>query len=502
MLPIVQRELRVVSRNRSLYRGRYRIALLAALFAMAILVFGRPGRSGGGTLFMGLTTMVLFFVLLEGVRKTSDSISEEKREGTLGFLFLTDLKGHDVILGKLAASSLRSFQGLLAFLPVLSITLLLGGITLGEFWRTSVVLVNSLFVSLAVGIGVSSVSRERGTLATALVLLGWAAVGLVGKGWSFLGLNTLADLLMNFSPFTALINATEMGLPRNRAFFWLGMLGANLLGWAFIALASYVVPRVWQDKEVKQASRSQLRTIGGPIVRARKRAELLETNPILWLAYNEKGDRRFKRVFYSIGGLMLLLVLANGFRRWDGVIMVTSFILNLLLWLGLASESSRTLADARRNGALELMLSTPLRTSEIVDGIWLALRKTFLVPGLVLFSLYLVVMFYSFFAGGGAGVAFYAGKAAVNMVIGCFAGAWFGMLMGLTQKSRNRALFKTIMWTIVMPMVVFCLPNIILLVPIMAVAKDKLTAQMRRLAADRHYAPFAPLGGTPKAYDL
>jgi hypothetical protein len=59
---------------------------------------------------------------------TADCISSEKREGTLGLLFLTDLKGYSVILGKMLATSLNSFYALTAIFPVLAIPLLLGGI--------------------------------------------------------------------------------------------------------------------------------------------------------------------------------------------------------------------------------------------------------------------------------------------------------------------------------------------------------------------------------------
>src|SRR5206468_1737190 len=72
---------------------------------------------------------------------------------------LTDLKGYDVVLGKLAATSLDAFYGLIAILPVLAIPLLLGGVSIEEFWRMSLVLTNALFFSLAAGIFVSSMSR-------------------------------------------------------------------------------------------------------------------------------------------------------------------------------------------------------------------------------------------------------------------------------------------------------------------------------------------------------
>ena len=87
-----------------------------------MLVFGATTRLGGGinagrTAFVALSWLGLFYCI--GLsRNTMDCISEEKREGTLGLLFLTDLKGYDVALGKLCANSVRSFYALLATVPV------------------------------------------------------------------------------------------------------------------------------------------------------------------------------------------------------------------------------------------------------------------------------------------------------------------------------------------------------------------------------------------------
>src|SRR5205814_5023244 len=98
--------------------------------------------------------------LSAGLFFTSDCLSEEKREGTLGFLFLTDLRGYDVAGGKLLATSLRGFYGLLAILPILAVTLLMGGVTGAQFWKTSLALANALFCSLAAGLFVSAISRD------------------------------------------------------------------------------------------------------------------------------------------------------------------------------------------------------------------------------------------------------------------------------------------------------------------------------------------------------
>src|SRR5439155_12457239 len=124
-------------------------------------------------LFGILTGSAVLYALLSGVRDTADCLSSEKREGTLGLLFLTDLKGYDVVLGKLFANSLNALYSIIAILPMLAIPLLLGGITLGEFGRTSLVALNSLFLSLSLGIFMSSVhkSGRKAAALTFVVLL-------------------------------------------------------------------------------------------------------------------------------------------------------------------------------------------------------------------------------------------------------------------------------------------------------------------------------------------
>ena len=82
--------------------------------------------------------------LLAGIFTTADCLSEEKREGTLGLLFLTDLKGYDIVLGKIVAASVNWFFGLLALFPVLALSLLMGGVAPGEFWRKILGLATSL----------------------------------------------------------------------------------------------------------------------------------------------------------------------------------------------------------------------------------------------------------------------------------------------------------------------------------------------------------------------
>src|SRR5437899_919940 len=174
-LPIVARELRVASRRRVTYWVRTGAALAVIILGtwLFLMMHTEPAPEIAKVLFGILTGSAALYGLLSGVRDTADCLTSEKRDGTLGLLFLTDLKGYDVVIGKLAANSLNALYSVIAVLPMLAVPLLMGGVTLGEFGRTSLVALNSMFLSLSLGIFMSSISRSgrRAAAFTFLILL-------------------------------------------------------------------------------------------------------------------------------------------------------------------------------------------------------------------------------------------------------------------------------------------------------------------------------------------
>ena len=181
ILPIVERELRTAARRPLVHAARIVAATIACGITTWLLVGASarlPPERVGAALFAALATVGFFASLVAGVLLTADCISEEKREGTLGLLFLTDLRGRDIVLGKLAATSVTALFALLASLPILAIPLIAGGVTPAETGRMALVLVNTLFFSLALGLLVSAFARrERQAMIVTGVLLFVAAFG-------------------------------------------------------------------------------------------------------------------------------------------------------------------------------------------------------------------------------------------------------------------------------------------------------------------------------------
>ena len=253
LLPIVERELRVAARSPLAFWLRVLAALVTVLIASGFLLFGAVGLVSpaqlGKTLFTLLSLLVFLPLGLAGMFFTADCLSREKREGTLGLLFLTDLRGLDVVLGKLTASSVRAVFSLLATFPVLALPLVMGGVTGGDFWRTVLALVNALVLSLAAGMFVSSLSRDarRAQSATFVLVLMVNVVPLILDGImaAWRGVSAMA-VFSEFSPAFAFYSA------RNSAAFashYWPALALNLTATlVLLGLSCVILPRSWQER--------------------------------------------------------------------------------------------------------------------------------------------------------------------------------------------------------------------------------------------------------------
>src|SRR5882724_8582936 len=318
-LPIVTRELRIAARRKSTFRIRSWTAILAVLVSFFSLIFlwvTRARGSLGHPMFANLTGYAFGLCLLAGVFLTADGLSEEKREGTLGLLFLTDLHGYDVVLGKFIAMSLSALYGLLALLPITALPLLLGGVTVDEFWRTALALVNALFVSLAGGIWVSAFARDaQRAMGSAVVLILILVAGLPALAGvtSLVRVSQPLSFLSWVSPFYAFSYASAALYVNHTGKFWGTLAASQMLGWVFVALASRALPFRWQEGAVEARSVSLFDRVvrrgrGEPENRAKARQNLLPINPILWLAGAEPGLRRLAWMIVLIWAGLVVFV--------------------------------------------------------------------------------------------------------------------------------------------------------------------------------------------------
>jgi ABC-type transport system involved in multi-copper enzyme maturation permease subunit len=509
-LPIVERELREGARKKSPRYTRLIVAavsLFIGLFQISFLPIFSRGAVQGGVAFGFITGFAFLLCIGAGVFITADCLSEGKRDGTLGLLFLTDLRGYDVVLGKLAAQLVHLGYALLAIIPGAALPLLLGGVTGGELWRISLALANLLVFALAAGVLASSLCREAGRamVLTAAILLVFGLFVPLLQGMSNAVSSTNPNWFGWASPSVAYLTAMETRYLTSPKAFWWALGGSHLVAWLMIATASWVIPRSWQerpkgerlDRIVSLRELPQAAPDNSPTTIARRNPELLNENPLLWLI----GERRgIKAGVWAVCALWLGIV-------FIGVLSVGGGVIPILLWVGwagllalkvlFASEACRFFASTRRAGAFEFLLSTPINANQLISAQWTTLRRTFGPPliTVVLGTGLAVAMAVAIHNSdwddllGASAIGLGVSAAALALqVLDFFALAWLGMWLALTMKKPQLAVGATLLYVIVLPWLTTCyapLVRFILDIILIAVFASKLSSNLRQTLINR-----------------
>lgn len=471
-LPIVERELRVSSRLWQTYWGRLLTAGFTLLLAGAIhYALGEhlASRELGQILFMALCGTLGFYALVCGPAFAADSLSRERREDTLGLLFLTSLKPWEILAGKLAATSLRAIYALVAAVPVLALPLLMGGTGLGEFLRATLVIANTLLLSLAAGLACSALFKTaQNSVGWSLFFLGMITFGLPAfAAAEASNLNRGADFVWLLpSPGFAFVMAWPANYPQNAAAYWLSNLCLLMMSLGLLGLAGWALPRAWPDRPAtpaRQRGREFWRNLlyGPPARRAAYRRRALEVNAFFWLITRQRLKPRVVWGALTFLGLLWLTGAVMEPKAWFVAenYFFTAALLTYLFRLLLVVECVQPLAEARHLNALELLLSTPLGPREIVDGLWQALKQDYRGPLLVAVSI--IGLMFLAFAGTSemrrdfpGWLLLWAGGFAV-FALDMAAIFWAGLWHGLTAKSSPHAQSTVITLVLVFPGAVF-----------------------------------------------
>jgi hypothetical protein len=466
VLPIVQRELLIASRDRGTYLTRL-VAASAAVFFLIIasLIYSFEGNvrsSVGRTSFEYLTYLAGLMCLFSGSRVSADTISSENRQGTLGLLFLTRLSGWDVVLGKLASCSLPSFLSLISIFPVLAVTQLMGGVGFGEVVLVCVSLTLVLVFSLSAGIMCSTISREARTnsgntvgLIILVVLVPWGASALLGVFPSIQGVPVPAWVrtwVPNLNPWHVITIA------RGSSYGSQDYLRASLTLIAetalMLAVASWRARRVWQEKPSRfvrlgLAWRQFKKWFveGGSAKRLHWRRAALGINPWLWYA----GRNRVRKVLlWSMLVVLympvLLVALFGSPQNLEipSIILVVATIVHFLIKGMVASDASYHIYSDVHSGAVEWVLATPLSATELMRGQLLQIRRLYL-PAI---SFAIAVDFVSMaihiarWGAPNSGDASAMGMLLIGIMflpLDAWAIGWLGMWTALTARDIRRA---------------------------------------------------------------
>jgi ABC-type transport system involved in cytochrome c biogenesis permease component len=461
--PIVTRELRVRARMNATHRLRCLAAGAVLLMAMAMLPATARISAGGQHVFHWLTGFAMLFCLVEGMRTTADCVSREKREGTLGLLFLTDLSGADVVLGKLVAVSLNSIYGLLAIIPVLALPLLLGGVTFGECARVVLVLLNTLFFSLCLGLWVSTRRYEHarcvmetfGLLAAFLVL-----PLLLDLPFTLTGAAKANSAVFSFlSPVIGYLAALDVSSTGGRTVYWSSLAALHAISWGFLVAASLTAVRSSRVTPFNQAKTQAQEKV--------QPSRVGEQHPIQWLVLRYAAGTWWVWVLamlsITVSGWQLYVFRIAGSTGISPSLQVVSQVVHgliaLAFKLAIVTAACRCLAQARANGALELLLTTPLSVPEFLQNharaVWRTLRVLLLVR--IILLLWWPLAWFVIFRPMTSPVSMPTGlfvsmlSQIVILVADMWTAIWVGTWLAVHSARHSTAVIKTLLYVYVLP---------------------------------------------------
>ena len=262
--PVVQRELREGARRTFNHWLRGGAAAAATLIVWAVVAnTEEPAATVGLWLFACLRALLLWLICLIVPSMTADCLAREKREGTLGLLFLTPLTSMGIVLGKGMVLALRALTLWLAVLPMLAIPFLLGGIGRTDVFRAIATEFCATILCLAAGLLASSVAKSRGfAFLLALVLAAGFVLALAVGLFACLVIQSY--LPPNIGLFGAIWAVGLVPLPPDVTGFWFrslvipaafwhwtlgsGILVSLLFFLVVARFSAWCIDRSWRDK--------------------------------------------------------------------------------------------------------------------------------------------------------------------------------------------------------------------------------------------------------------
>jgi len=187
------------------------------------------------------------------------------------------------------------------------------------------------------------------------------------------------------------------------------------------------------------------------------RNRLLDQNAFFWLA--ARSRLKPASVWAALG--LLACIWAWGVGKYHqeflnpGAYLLTGLVLNLMLKAWVAAEAGRQLAEDRKLGALELLLSTPMTIHDILRGQLLALRRQFLVPLLLVLVTIFVFMWATLREPDTEDMRSFVRLLCIGgmvmIVADLVALYWVGMWQALTAKNPNRTASACVARILILP---------------------------------------------------
>jgi ABC-type transport system involved in multi-copper enzyme maturation permease subunit len=367
-------------------------------------------------------------LLLVAPALTAGTIAEERERRTLDYLLASDLRDWEIVLGKYAARVLLTLWILLAGVPVLVISTLMGGVSPDQVWQVFIVAASTLLTVAAISLAISVRARRarEAIVGVYVILFAWFVMPLYGGmiwvagpwpaslAWVRIMLRPLGFLLFDPNPIAALVKILYPSTP---------FVGGNpwrAVGWLVatqtIIIALCLARAIWGMRRVhiKLAAESRRRRVSLP----RRPRPAVYDQAMRWKEHHAERSARLTPAARVAGALIALGVVAATIwafvyaittnARWGGMPWGAEYI-TCALYLGTllacggallcgARAATSVTSERERDTWISLAVS-PLEGREVVHakmtgnlratrGLW-ALLTVVWAPALVLTPLYI-----------------------------------------------------------------------------------------------------------------
>jgi len=444
-LPVLVREMIVRARSPRMHWMRLALAAFGVLFSLQYFLFwtGSGLVQAGGYAFQTLAWMA-FLSAGAGFVLTADSVSAERRGGTLGLLFLTRVGSADVLAGKLASAGLGALLGLVAIGPVLMLPVLAGGVRWTQAVLVTVSLPGLLFFSLCAGLWGSSKSTRVTTAfmrsAGVLMVIGVLPL-LLGSLQMAAGAVELGRWMSGLSPGAAFLWGSRTTASFSDAGYWTSVAAGFVFGSILLMAAMRVLRRNWRDEAGSEAISND--------PSGRRSVPLGDESPVQWLVRRSSAQPR--ALWLGVGLLLLPRFLNVAAVKVGlsavGIITAINLTTSVAAALLFSYAGAMFFLEGRRIGALELLRTTPVGVARGVSDQWEILRRRCAGPLVVWVTIGILMLLVGRIGFSGADLVILAVQGLIGMagtVFDVIALCWLGMWFGY----RSSTTWSALLWPV------------------------------------------------------
>jgi ABC-type transport system involved in multi-copper enzyme maturation permease subunit len=376
--PVALKELRGVSRRWQTYIGRcLYVGITAALLYQywkekwlaevdqEPLVSVSQYAAFGRAIFIRCEGVSLALTVLAATIAGSEMLAREIRAGTLGLLLLTPMSPHRVVFGKWKGAAMIALALFSCSIPVLAISVYLGGVGPADLVRSAVFTMGLASVAAATGLYFSARLASAGAAVAATLP---AVLGAFGGLWL---LDRIAALTLAaaWGGQASLVHQGGLATAAASVLATVLMLNAAVLQ---VRIRTGLIPgREVHARELRTLALDELREQRGirPTRVLLRWRSVWEGNPLLWKEFTLRPALRIRedwraRSYVLLYFLFLLSWVVSRFRNGAGFFGLWGAFFTLVAIAG----GCLLFAPEKEGRQWLLLLSTPVTASEIVTA--------------------------------------------------------------------------------------------------------------------------------------